>query len=68
MLDTLHSPVGVVENNNDPNDLRAWCYACEEKYQSEGGLTEVFRAFNSMALVCVVCYVQIKERHLLSSQ
>ena len=68
MLETLEPAVGVVENNDDPNDLQAWCFACEEKYQEEGDLTEAFREFNDMALVCVVCYAEIKERHTIPVQ
>ena len=68
MLDTLEPAVGVVENNDDPNDLQAWCFACEEKYEEEGDLTDAFREFNDMAIVCVVCYAEIKERHTLPVQ
>ena len=68
MLDTLEPAVGIVENNDDPNDLQAWCFACEEKYLEEGDLTDAFREFNDMVLVCVACYAEIKERHTLPAQ
>ena len=57
------SPAGFIENRSDPNDLQAWCHACEEKFEFEGGMTDAFRAFNQMKLVCVVCYQEIKSRN-----
>ena len=58
-------PAGFVENNDDPNDLQAWCYACEEKYEQEGGLTETFRDFMKMSVVCAACYAAAKTHHTL---
>ena len=58
-------PVGVVENSDDPNDLQAWCFACEEKFQAEGEITDSFRDFNNFALVCAVCYAEAKHRHTM---
>ncbi len=55
--------VGFVENSSDPNDLQAWCDDCEKLFMEEGEMTERFKEFNDMALVCVVCYAEIKERH-----
>lgn len=63
MLDTSGPPKGVIENNDDPNDLQAWCYACEEKFQEEGEITEAFKLFNRFAVVCVVCYAEAKLRN-----
>lgn len=60
------SPAGFVENSSDPTDLQAWCYACEEKFLSEGEMTEVFREFNGMTIVCVECYAGIRARHTIS--
>lgn len=54
---------GFVENSDDPNDLQAWCHACEETFQREDGMTEVFREFNGMVIVCVECYAEAKARH-----
>lgn len=56
-------PLGFVENSADPHDLQAWCDACEELFLIEEGLTDKFRAFNDFALVCEVCYAQIRARH-----
>jgi hypothetical protein len=56
---------GFVENSDDPNDLQAWCHACEEAFQREGGMTDAFREFNGMAVVCVKCYAEAKMRHTL---
>ena len=58
-------PSGFVENSSDPNDLQAWCYACEDKFEQEGGLTKAFRAFADVSVVCVDCYTEAKARHSL---
>jgi hypothetical protein len=58
-------PAGFVENRSDPNDLQAWCHACEGLFQQEDGMTDVFREFNDLRIVCVVCYAEIKARHSL---
>lgn len=55
--------VGFVENSDDPEDLQAWCYACEYVYGIEKQLSEKFRAFNSMTVVCINCYREIKAFH-----
>lgn len=60
-------PVGFVENSDDPNDLQAWCAMCEAKFEAEGGMTDAFREFNDMALVCVVCYTEKKQLHMIHS-
>jgi hypothetical protein len=65
MLKSDTAPLGVVENSDDPNDLQAWCYLCEERYEQEGGMTDAFRKFNGMAVVCVACYSDAKLRHCL---
>lgn len=58
---------GFVENSSDPNDLQGWCYACEDRFQAEGGMTEGFREFTGMSVVCVDCYAEAKTRHSLLS-
>ena len=60
-------PSGFIENCADPDDLQAWCDACEEEFEREGGMTEGFKRFNGMALVCVVCYTEAKSRHTVPS-
>jgi hypothetical protein len=55
--------VGFVENSSDPNDLQAWCDQCEAFFEREGALTEDFQRFNDFAVVCVVCYSELKARH-----
>ncbi len=57
------TPVGFVENSNDPDDLQAWCLACEEMFVRDREMTPEFRAFNNFGLVCVECYAQLKARH-----
>ncbi len=55
--------VGFVENSSDPDDLQAWCAACEHLYLEEGDKTERFKAFNDFKVVCDFCYASLKERH-----
>lgn len=63
MVKTKEKVVGFVENNSDPNDLQAWCDACEAMYLREQELTPAFKEFNDMAIVCIVCYQQLKIQH-----
>ncbi len=58
-------PVGFVENSSDPLDLQAWCHQCEDMFGQEGEMTEAFRKFNDMAIVCVVCYDEAKQRNAI---
>jgi len=67
MLQWQPAPAGFVENSGDPNDLQAWCYLCEEKFQLEGGMTNAFREFNGMAVVCTVCYADAEARHTIQA-
>ena len=57
--------VGFVENSSDPNDLQAWCNECEALFLREGEMTEEFRQFTKMSIVCVVCYSTLKLQHTL---
>ena len=65
MLQPRPYPAGFIENSSDPNDLQAWCHLCEEKFEQEGDMTDAFREFNGVAVVCVVCYNEAKVRHTL---
>jgi hypothetical protein len=65
LLQDQPAPSGFVENSSDPNDLQAWCYLCEDKFQEEGDMTDAFGEFNGMAIVCVVCYAAAKSRHTI---
>lgn len=67
MLEPEPAPAGFIENSSDPNDLQAWCHLCEGKFEQEGGMTDAFREFNGMAIVCVVCYGEAKTRHSIAS-
>lgn len=60
--------LGFVENSSVPGDLQGWCGACEAKFLEEGELTEVFRAFHRMALVCETCYGGIRARNELLAE
>jgi hypothetical protein len=63
LVEARDRAVGFVENSSQPNDLQAWCDACEQLFEREGEMTEAFREFNDLRLVCVFCYASIKERH-----
>ena len=65
LIESGSSPAGFVENSSDPHDWQAWCHACEETFQREDGMTDAFREFNGMVIVCVVCYAEAKARHSL---
>jgi len=54
---------GFVEKSDDPDDSQAWCGRCEDLFVEEDDMTERFRAFNDMRLVCEFCYADIKRRH-----
>lgn len=60
--DQATSP-GFVENSSEPGDKQAWCLECEALFLEEGELTETFRKFNDMALVCEACYEIIRSRN-----
>ena len=63
MLQASDRVVGFVENSADPDDLQAWCDACEALFLQEGGLTDAFRRFNDMKVVCSECYAALEARH-----
>lgn len=65
LMQIAPAPVGFIENSSDPNDLQAWCYLCEEMFQREGDMTDAFRQFNGMAILCIVCYSEAKARHIV---
>lgn len=56
-------PVGFIENCSDPNDLQAWCYACEDFFEQEGDMTEKFKKFSNAKIVCEKCYNDLKALH-----
>lgn len=63
MIQAKDLAVGFVENSSDPDDLQAWCAACEQMYLEEGDKTERFKAFNDFKVVCDFCYASLRERH-----
>lgn len=67
MLSAQDRVVGFTENSSDPHDLQAWCEECEHMFQSKGEITEAFKKFNEMAVVCEVCYAELKVRHQILS-
>lgn len=56
-------PAGFIENSSEPGDRQAWCHKCEEFFTEQGEMTEAFKKFNDMALVCEACYEDLKSRH-----
>lgn len=68
LIHPTKTTLGFVENSSDPNDLQAWCDACERMFVREQELTEAFRKFNDMAVVCDGCYARIKKQHSAPSK
>lgn len=58
--------VGFIENGAEPQDLQAWCRACEARFQQEGGLTPAFEKFNNRAIVCDLCYRGFKAQQTVA--
>jgi hypothetical protein len=63
MVQPTDRVLGFVENSSDPNDLQAWCDECEQFFLREQEMTEAFRRFNGMKVICHFCYAQLKDRH-----
>ena len=61
-------PLGFIENSSDPDDLQAWCYACEYVFSQEEKMTDYFKKFNDMAVVCVDCYQKYKVQHTVDGK
>lgn len=64
LLNARDEVVGFVENSSDPTDLQAWCDSCEQFFLGEGDKTAKFVEYNQMALVCDLCYQNLKARHI----
>lgn len=60
-------PLGFIENSSEPGDYQGWCLDCEELFLEEDEMTEKFKKFNDMVIVCEECYLIIKQIHLQKS-
>ena len=60
----LDEPDGkhFIENSSEPGDLQAWCNLCEDVFLEEGDMTERFKEFHALRLVCESCYSSIRAR------
>jgi hypothetical protein len=58
--------LGFVENSTDPDDLQAWCSACEALFSAEGGMTPAFQEHHGMCVVCVHCYESARRANARS--
>ncbi len=67
LIKTSGEPLGFVENSSEPGDYQGWCNACEELYLQELDLTEKFKEFNGMSVVCEKCYFEIRDNHETAS-
>ncbi|WP_099152571.1 hypothetical protein [Flavilitoribacter nigricans] len=56
-------PLGFMENNADPDDLQAWCYACEYFFQKKKKMSRPFKKFSAAKVVCRQCYEQARATH-----
>ena len=63
LVNNEEDSLGFVENSSDRNDLQGWCYACEEMFLQEEEMTEQFKAFMGITIVCAECYDAIKVHH-----
>jgi hypothetical protein len=59
-------PLGFIENSSVPDDLQGWCFACEFFFQQQEGMTDDFKEFNDMSIVCIQCYSEIKSKHSIT--
>jgi hypothetical protein len=64
VINAQNQVVGFVESSDDPEDLQAWCDACEAMYLREGEFTEAFEQFCDAGVVCTDCYKILKARRL----
>lgn len=55
--------VGFIENSTDNEGPQAWCDDCESFFQREGSISEAFRKFHDLRVVCVQCYDLYRSRH-----
>ena len=63
LIQNTGTPIGFIENSDDPENKQGWCYACELVFAQEEDKTPRFRAFNQHAVVCSKCYDEIKAHH-----
>ncbi len=61
---THASSRSFVDNSPAPDDLQAWCHACERLFVSEGDMTPAFLAFNDFAVVCIRCFDVLRSKHV----
>jgi hypothetical protein len=56
--------------DDDPDELwpDAWCDACEEARQSEGGWNERSEALAAVRLICDACYEAARERNWIQDE
>ena len=64
LLENIEPDIGFVENSDLLGDLQAWCTLCEEFFLQEGEMTEAFKKFHDLKLVCEDCYAEIKARYV----
>lgn len=62
LVQNFGTPLGFVENSDDPLNKQGWCYACELVYNQEQDRTPRFLAFCNHTVVCSKCYDEIKAR------
>jgi hypothetical protein len=60
------APLGFHEPDPDPDepdDLQAWCDACDEVLEQHGEWNDESEAFAKIRLVCEFCFAALRERH-----
>lgn len=63
LVNNVGVALGFVENISIPSDFQGWWYACEFVFSQEQDMTDEFKAFNQMTMVCEQCYKSIKHHH-----
>lgn len=67
LLNDSNKVLGFVENSSIPGDLQGWCDDCEQFFLQEKEMTETFKSFTKVAVVCEQCYLSIRDKHSTTS-
>lgn len=60
----FHEAIDSDAIKDDDDTFQAWCDDCERLYPQEQDLSDKFKAFADMKVVCEECYFEIKKRNI----
>ena len=63
LVNNTGNALGFIENSSILSDLQGWCYACEFVFSQEQDMTDAFKAFHQMTMICEQCYESIRQHH-----